>query len=339
VRCERVIEETELRRYWRGGSPTDWADRVRALLNHQRRNWPRAREAFALLAAVQMRSFEVGGSTVRVQYNPGRFDNAITNVDPDHVRRRRCTLCPENRPSQQLGLPYEDYLVVVNPAPVFSEHLTIVHKEHRPQRLGDALPVMLRVAQDLAARYTVLYNGSGVGASAPDHLHLQLCRKGVLPIEHGSSRDWPAPPLFDEERLEVHRAVDSSRSVLRFRCDDTGRLIQALHTLVDILCPDGEAAVNVVCRYDSLPDGGAKSWTVLVFARSAHRPACYYAESAARMLISPGVIDMAGVVITPRREDFERVTADTLATILGEVSLNADAFDDVCARLARALQA
>lgn len=334
-----IIGETDLRRYCRSGSLADWPDRARALLNHQRRNWPRAREAFAGLAQVRMQSFRVGHSTIRMQYNPGRFANAIANLDPDYVRRRKCLLCRENRASEQLGLAYEDYLLVVNPAPIFSEHFTFIHNEHRPQGLRGAVPVMLRLARDLTARYTVLYNAPGVGASWPEHLHLQVCRKGVLPVEHGDVYHWLKTPLIDQPSLKIHRAADAYRTMLRVCCGDADRLTDVLHTFFDILAAGGEPALNVVCRFDASPDRAGGIWTFIVVARSRFRPSCYSAEAGARMLVSPGVIDMAGVVITPRRQDFDRMDADLLETILGEVSLDADAFEGVCARLAHALQA
>ena len=38
------------------------------------------------------------------------------------------------------------------------------------------------------------------------------------------------------------------------------------------------------------------------------------------MLVSPGAIDMGGVIITPREEDFETLDYNTVAGILREVS-------------------
>ena len=63
---------------------------------------------------------------------------------------------------------------------------------------------------------------------------------------------------------------------------------------------------------------------LVVFPRGKHRPDCYYADDAP-LMVSPGAIDMAGLLITPRREDFERLTPDLAVQILRECSLDADA--------------
>ena len=60
---------------------------------------------------------------------------------------------------------------------------------------------------------------------------------------------------------------------------------------------------------------------LVVFPRSKHRPDCYYATGSEQMLISPGALDMAGLLITPRREDFQRLTQSKAIEILKEVSL------------------
>ena len=51
------------------------------------------------------------------------------------------------------------------------------------------------------------------------------------------------------------------------------------------------------------------------------------------MLISPGALDMAGLVITPRKEDFDRLTASLLVKTVGEVALGQEDFAKVLRRL------
>ena len=55
--------------------------------------------------------------------------------------------------------------------------------------------------------------------------------------------------------------------------------------------------------------------------RSKHRPECYSAEDESQRLISPGALDMAGVVVTVRPEDFEQMTAEEINQIISEVGL------------------
>ena len=72
-----------------------------------------------------------------------------------------------------------------------------------------------------------------------------------------------------------------------------------------------------------------------VIFRGLHRPHCYFAENDDRMMISPGCADMAGIVVTPRREDFDRLTQETLSGIYDEVSMSADAERTLLWRLTR----
>ena len=37
------------------------------------------------------------------------------------------------------------------------------------------------------------------------------------------------------------------------------------------------------------------------------------------MLISPGALDMAGVIVTTRQEDFDKITEEKVASIIKEV--------------------
>lgn len=54
--------------------------------------------------------------------------------------------------------------------------------------------------------------------------------------------------------------------------------------------------------------------------RTAHRPQCYTAEGDAQLLVSPGALDMAGILVTAREEDFHKLNADTLRQIYHEVT-------------------
>lgn len=60
----------------------------------------------------------------------------------------------------------------------------------------------------------------------------------------------------------------------------------------------------------------------VVFPRRKHRPDCYFASGRSKYLVSPGAIDMGGLIITPRAEDFERITPRIAQNILREVTLN-----------------
>ena len=75
--------------------------------------------------------------------------------------------------------------------------------------------------------------------------------------------------------------------------------------------------MNVISYY-TLQDG----YVTVVIPRSLHRPACYFANGEAQRLVSPGALDMAGLMITPRECDFEGIAADEAAALLREVAIS-----------------
>jgi hypothetical protein len=87
--------------------------------------------------------------------------------------------------------------------------------------------------------------------------------------------------------------------------------------------------VNVICVHDG------RGFAVYVFPRSRHRPACFSAEGDERMLVSPGGIDMAGVVVAPERRDYERIDGPRLEAIYAEVTADAEAVQAAAARAFR----
>ena len=76
-----------------------------------------------------------------------------------------------------------------------------------------------------------------------------------------------------------------------------------------------ESRMNVLALYK------VNHWETFVFPRSKHRPACYDANGDARLLCSPASVDLGGVFILPREEDFLKITADDVSQILREVCL------------------
>ena len=52
------------------------------------------------------------------------------------------------------------------------------------------------------------------------------------------------------------------------------------------------------------------------------------------MLVSPGAIDMAGVIVVPERSHFEKIGAEQARAIYAEVSLSEDQVIEVVERVA-----
>ena len=73
-------------------------------------------------------------------------------------------------------------------------------------------------------------------------------------------------------------------------------------------------------------------YLLVVIPRDKHRPDCYTAEGDDQFIVSPGALDMAGLMITPREEDFRRLTPELAISILREVALSETTFSDVVQR-------
>jgi ATP adenylyltransferase/5',5'''-P-1,P-4-tetraphosphate phosphorylase II len=267
---------------------------VNRLFNEQLKNWELAKNNYAALKQVKVRTLDVNGCRYNVQFNPARMISSAAKVDAQSIRERKCFLCAANRPPEQKGILFNgQYTILVNPYPIFPRHLTIPALEHTPQLIASRFGDMLDLAQQLAG-YTVFYNGPKCGASAPDHFHFQAGNKGFLPIEN--NREWG-----NAIRIESENKQDI---LARFR-----QIYNALPLQPD----DTEPMLNILAWY------GNGKWTVCLFPRKKHRPACYFAEADDNLLISPASVDLGGVLITPLEKDFEKITAEDIGGILAEV--------------------
>jgi hypothetical protein len=90
-----------------------------------------------------------------------------------------------------------------------------------------------------------------------------------------------------------------------------------------VLAKRDEPPVNVICAFT------VNVWRLTIFLRRKHRPDAYFAEGNQNIFISPGAIDMAGVVITPRLSDYERLRCSTLRKIYNEVSLSEETLGQI----------
>jgi len=337
-----LIAPSGLTAFGPGGSV---ADQAHALLLQQRAEFALARDGYASLGRVQVRQFDFDGFAVQLQCNPARMRSSAARVDAHSVGARPCFLCVANLPAGQRGLRYgDDYLILANPYPVAPEHLTIPALIHTPQRLRGALGTLLSLACDLSPRYTIVYNGPQCGASAPDHLHFQAVPAGFLPLDrdfeqlaarHGTHvRPAAGPDAGDGPQVRATvfatlacRCVALEGDDPEALADSVGRL---LAVLVDLVPGDGEPMVNLIVRYYG-------SWRVVVVPRTRHRPSTYPTGDGEGILLSPASVDLGGVCITPRAQDFQRLQPEQLLAIFAEVGLGREAMLQLSGHLAMAL--
>ncbi|MCE1197445.1 MAG: DUF4922 domain-containing protein [Marinilabiliales bacterium] len=299
-------------------------DRFAHFLEQQNQSWPLSASNYRGLAKVEEKSFSIGGWTLKVQFNPERIRSSAAKVDAGSIAARKCFLCRENRPPEQLELETGgEFLILVNPYPIFRHHFTITSLRHTDQRILANLATLLSLAREMEG-YTLFYNGPECGASAPDHLHFQAGEKGFMPVDTAFERlKWEDGALLMESATTKIWAFDTYlRKMISLETSDAESGVcfmkRILETLGSMQPEKAEPMINLLCSWS------AGKWILHLFPRKLHRPSYYFAEGEAQLLISPASVDLGGVFITPRREDFEKITSADILDIFDQIGLEED---------------
>lgn len=269
------------------------------------------------------RVLTIRNSAVRVLFNPTRIVSSTAKVDSDSIQKRKCFLCLENLLPGQKGVLFkEHYSILVNPFPIFPQHLTIPDIHHTRQQIKDRFEDMLDLAQILND-YIIFYNGPQCGASAPDHMHFQAGNKGLLPIEGEWKKAVKKSIIQDPEATLWYLEKDPRHLLLieSHNKESATRFFQTIHESMELITEEYEPRMNILLWYE------ADKWICCIFPREKHRPTCYAAEGEENLLISPASVDMGGVWITPLEKDFRKITATDIKTILSEVCISNAKFD------------
>ena len=293
------------------------------LLAEQKKAWLDLRKGCESLRDVRERDVSCRGFSVRLQYNPGRIKSSLAAVDEKSANERRCFLCPDHLPGAQKGLLYRGaYLILCNPMPIFSSHFTIPHVEHRRQAIHEHIGTLLQLIAEFGSGWTVLYNGPKCGASAPDHHHFQAGPSGKMPVEKDIREEERLSRMARINGVLLYRVRDLGREVVILEGDDPVAVEEAfksfLNALKRVLLIDEEPMLNIAGFHEE------RNWRLVIFPRRKHRPNAFFMEGEARIVVSPGLIDMGGILVTPMEKDFERLDAAAVEGIYGEVSLGAE---------------
>ncbi|MDX1702174.1 MAG: DUF4922 domain-containing protein [Melioribacteraceae bacterium] len=245
------------------------------------------------------------------------------------IAERACFLCKQNLPEVQKGINFKnEYIILCNPYPIFSQHLTIPYFNHIPQNINVSFKALLELSFELREKFFVFYNGPKCGASAPDHLHLQAGIKKYTPLEeyyHNLLEDgiklyndsetkiiWVDQDLFKFISVQSNNQVEIEKYV--------GRMIDQLK---DIQANDEEPLLNIISIYEN------NRWNIIFIPRKKHRPAEFFLEEEKKMLISPASVDMTGLLITPRKIDFDRIDKSIISSIYDQVLLDRPQFESI----------
>jgi hypothetical protein len=94
-----------------------------------------------------------------------------------------------------------------------------------------------------------------------------------------------------------------------------GVLKNYLNALRKVLQIGEEPLINIAAFREE------RDWRLVTFPRRKHRPDAFFKEGDDRIVVSPGVIEMGGILVTPLEKDFDRLDGPTVESIYEEVSL------------------
>lgn len=291
-------------------------DDINSIIETQLEVWPMARENFERLRDTRRKPLPLGDFPAAAQLNPARIKSTGAKIDKASIESRPCFLCSKNRPAEQISIPWmRGWELLVNPYPILPVHFTIASTEHRPQ---DRIPLEMAAMAEAAPDLVIFFNGARAGASAPDHLHLQGVLKTELPLIRIAEENHREgmPPIVWSDSFGLDLPYGFYSAVIT--PDERGA--KTLLALTQIKGTDAETG---------LEDAGlvnAFFWTgsdgllrAAVVPRRRHRPSCYAATGDEQITVSPGAIDIAGLLILPITKDFEKTDAKTAKKIYQEV--------------------
>ena len=302
---------------------------ISRFFNRQLEMWEDARHRFRDLKHVEVRQLS---DQLKVQFNPARIVSTGAKIDKHTLGERPCFLCERNRPKEQMTKQIDDHFqLLVNPFPILPVHFTIPATKHQPQSIYRHYGEMHRLLS-LHSELMVFYNGPKCGASAPDHLHFQAGTSGVLPLQTNwqrlSRNLTDVISLTDEEKISVLRDFLVPAFVIISKSEDSDEeLFHRLYRSMPMRGDESEPLMNIIAWRKG------DEFISVVIPREKHRPDAYFAEGEAQMMVSPGALDMAGLIITPREEDFSKINLDKATALLRECGISAEKTEAIVSNL------
>ena len=302
---------------------------ISRFFNRQLEMWEDARHRFRDLKHVEVRQLS---DQLKVQFNPARIVSTGAKIDKHTLGERPCFLCERNRPKEQMTKLIDDHFqLLVNPFPILPVHFTIPATKHQPQSIYRHYGEMHRLLS-LHSELMVFYNGPKCGASAPDHLHFQAGTSGVLPLQTNWQRLsrslTDVISLNDEEKISVLSDFLVPAFVIISKSEDSDEeLFHRLYRSMPMRGDESEPMMNIIAWRKG------DEFISVVIPREKHRPDAYFAEGEAQMMVSPGALDMAGLIITPREEDFSKINLDKATALLCECGISAEKMEAIVSNL------
>lgn len=302
---------------------------ISRFFNRQLEVWTDARHRFRDLKHVETRQFS---DQLKLQWNPARIVSTDAKIDKKTLGERPCFLCDKNRPKDQMSKQIDEkFHLLVNPFPILPVHFTIPARKHQPQLIYKNYGEMHRFIS-LHSDLMVFYNGPKCGASAPDHLHFQAGTNGILPLQTNwqrlSRNLTDIISLNDEEKISVVRDfIVPAFVIISKSAESDEALFRRLYKAMPQRGDETEPMMNII----SWRKG--EEFISVVIPREKHRPEAYFAEGDAQFVVSPGALDMSGLIITPREEDFRKLTEEKALSLLQECGVSEEKMNAIIAKL------
>lgn len=302
---------------------------ISRFFNRQLEVWTDARHRFRDLKHVETRQFS---DQLKLQWNPARIVSTGARIDKKTLGERPCFLCDKNRPKEQMSKQIDEkFHLLVNPFPILPVHFTIPARKHQSQLIYKNYGEMHRFIS-LHSDLMVFYNGPKCGASAPDHLHFQAGTNGILPLQTNwqrlSRNLTDIISLNDEEKISVVRDfIVPAFVIISKSAESDEALFRRLYKAMPQRGDETEPMMNII----SWRKG--EEFISVVIPREKHRPEAYFAEGDAQFVVSPGALDMSGLIITPREEDFRKLTEEKALSLLQECGVSEEKMNAIIAKL------
>ena len=314
---------------------------IKDFVSRQLAVWPLAADNFAALEKVHVRELDVNGLTVRLQFNPARMISSAAKLDKADIAKRKCFLCEENRPDVQMKVPFDalsghKYHILVNPYPIFPNHLVIAESTHQDQAIAGRFADMLQLAGTYP-ECTFYYNGPRCGASAPDHHHFQGVPRGIMPLENSvdSACAQANNLLFritSDSDAALYHYDNFSNGIFVIEsssADAAAALFYHLLSCAEIPEDDIEPRINLFCWWTG------EEYRVIVYFRRCHRSHHYFSDGPDHLTMSPGCADMAGLFIVPVPEEYDKLTPELISEMIGEITISKEEQQLIINRLTR----
>lgn len=289
---------------------------INLLVEHQLGEWPEAATRYQGLGRSMRKPLDIGDLPFALQLNPARIVSTAADTSSEGIASRACFLCASNRPKEQICAEWmPGWDLCINPFPILPIHFTIISKEHRPQ---DRPPFEMAAMAEAAPDLVIFFNGANGGASAPDHLHMQGVLKSELPLLALTEKSHPSgkPGFLSSESFGLDLPFHFVSAVIT--PDRQGAMMLRSISSAFGIGPDGNQDPGLINVFYWMGDDGMLRAAVV--PRRSHRSHHYFADEPDRIVVAPGAIDMTGLMITPRPQDYERLDTGLIKDIYSEVA-------------------